>query len=186
MKNVFEKLVKENKDEIMRYTNELKEAGFTDRDIQDCRYIYNLKNMLMFKGSDNGVCEDSEISYNNGYEKGLYNGAKMQLERVIDRLINNKIYSVIADTNADAHDIYIATRILYNAEAVKYDVIIDADMYDENIAVIGEKEFYDYTEEYYIVARKDNEDKDYEYFKIDLDGLQKDYKPTDAEMELFK
>ena len=186
MKNVFEKLVKENKEQIIRYTNELKEAGFTDSDIQDCRDIYNLKYGLMFKESDKGVCEDTEISYGNGYKKGLYNGAKMQLEHVIDSLINNKIKKVITNKHINFHDIYIATRILYDSEAVKYDIILDADEYDENIAVIGEKEFYDYTEEYYIVARKDDDDEEYEYFKIDLDGLQKDYKPTDAELELFE
>ena len=63
MKNVFEKLVKENKEQIMRCTYELKEAGFTDSDIQDCRDVYNLKNMLTFEESDNGVCKDYEISY---------------------------------------------------------------------------------------------------------------------------
>ena len=186
MKNVFEKLVKENKEEIEKYTNELKKVGFTDKDIKECRYIYNLRNKLMFRKIDNGVCEDSEISYGNGYEKGLYSGAKMQLERVIERLISNKIHNVIAHKHVNSHDIYIATRMLYNAEAVKYEIVAIDDMYDENIAVVGEKEFYDYTEEYYIVARKDNDDKDYEYLKIDLDGLQKDYKPTEAELELFK
>ena len=186
MKNVFEKLVKENKEQIIRYTNELKKAGFTDKDIQDCRDIYNLKYSLMCRWTDKCVCEDPEISYGNGYKKGLYNGAKMQLEHVIDSLINNKIKKVITNKHINFHDIYIATRILYDSEAVKYDIILDADEYDENIAVIGEKEFYDYTEEYYIVARKDDDDEEYEYFKIDLDGLQKDYKPTDAELELFE
>ena len=67
----------------------------------------------------------------------------MQLERVIERLISNKIHNVIANKHVNSHDIYIATRMLYNAEAVKYEIVAIDDMYDENIAVVGEKEFYE-------------------------------------------
>ena len=186
MVNVFKQLVKENEEKIEKYTNELKEAGFTDKDIRECRYIYNLKYGLMFEKSDNIASEDADIIYNNGYVKGLYEGAKRQLDRVINKLINEKIYKVVSNTEIDINDILVYTKILDTALSVKYVIIMGAYMYDENIAVTGEKEHHDYTEEYYIVARKDKSDKKYDYFKIDLDGLQQNYEPTEVELELFK
>ena len=185
MENAFKKLVKENKEKIEKYTNELKEAGFTDSDIQDCRDIYNLKNMLTFEESDNGVCKDYEISYWNGYERGLYKGAKKKKKKVIDRLIKDKVGKVISNKNIDLV-IVSATKKLYIAEAVKREIILKADAYDENIAVVGKDEFQCYTHVYCIVARKDKYMKDYEYLMIDSDGLHQDYKPTETEMELFK
>lgn len=185
MVNVFEKLLKENEEQIIIYTNELKELGFTDSDIQDCRDIYNLKYELMYEESNKGICEDYEISYNNGYERGLYKGAKMQLQSLIDKLIEDKVGKVIFYKNIDLY-VVSTVRKLYIAEAVKREIILDAEEYDENIAVIGEKKYNDYTEKYYIVARKNKYYADYEYFKIDSDRLQQDYKPTESELELLK
>ena len=185
MENVFEKLKKENEEKIEKYTNKLKEAGFTDNDIQDCRDIYNLKNMLTFDEPSDETCEDPDINYWNGYEKGLYKGAKMQLKKVIDKLISNKIHDVIGHKHIDSV-IISATKILYIAEAVKREIILKADEYDENIAVVEREELYDYTYVYYIVARKKKHMKDYEYFKIDSASLRQDYTPTESELELFK
>ena len=183
MVNVFKQLVKENKEKIIKYTNELKQAGFTDKDIQDCRDIYNLKYELMFEDLNKGICEDYKISYVNGYSDGLYSGAKMQLQSIIYKLIKDKVRKVIANINLF---IVSATRMLYIAEAVKREIILKADEYDENIAVVTRKDHNDYAKECYIVARKNKYYADYEYFKIDSDGFQQDYKPTESEMELFK
>ena len=178
MKNVFEKIVKETKEKIEKCTNALKKAGFKDKDIQECMDICNLNNQL--------ICEDPKINSDNGYAKGLYIGAKKQLEHIIDILIKNKIYSIIANNSINSHDIYEAIRMLYNVEKINYEVITLADAYDKNIAVSYEKRFNDYTETYYIVARKDKFDKYYEYLMINSDGLHQDYKPTESEMKLFK
>ena len=107
----------------------------------------------------------------------------MQLESIIYKLIKDKVRKVIANI-----DLFVvsATRMLYIAEAVKREIIEFSYMYEENIAVLGEKKYNDYTEKCYIVARKKKYYADYEYFKIDSYGFQQDYKPTESEMELFK
>ena len=186
MVNVFKQLVKENEEKREKYTNELKEAGFTDKDIRECMDIYRLINPLMSHEIDIEVNENSDISYNNGYVKGLYEGAKIQSEYITTRLINNKIYSVKTNANVTSYYIYVLIKKLHNVLLVDYEIVTPSAMFNENIAVVGRKELHDCTEEYYVVARKDNEDKNYEYLMIDSDGLQKDYKLTESEMELFK
>ena len=182
MKNLFEKLVKENKENIVKYKDELKKAGFTSSDIQECMDIYSLANDIMFDDLSKGVCENNEVSYINGYSDGLYSGAKMQLQEIIDKLIRYKVEKVItneftANKFIDSA-IFSTARSLYTAEVVKSEIISVSSGYDENIAVGGKG--------YYIVARKHRFYSDYEYLKVDCNGLHEDYEPTKAELKLFE